>query len=116
MAKKGKPGTLTRPPATTPEELARITQVFLWIVQGQAEGHILEAIRATWPDQEPKPIIAAAIEELAKSADFNPKVIRGWCFEAYRDLYRRLYENGDFVGALRAVKLLQDMAARGPAA
>lgn len=66
--------------------------------------------RPTWPDQDAAPLIVAAVARLADAGEFDGQVIVGWCMEAYRDLYRRMVEVGDFAGALAAVKRMQDLA------
>ncbi len=83
--------------------------VFKWILSGAMEPDILEAIEATWPGESPKPLIAAAIERFCKAGEMEPAAVIGWCFEAYRDLYRRMVEIGDFAGALRAIKLITEL-------
>ena len=89
---------------------AAVADVFLWIVQGQTERDFLQALEQHFPASKPEPIIAAALKQLVQSADFDPTLIRGWCFEAYRDLYRRMVDVGDLAGALRAVRALEEMA------
>ncbi len=109
----GELATLPAPepePVRTPEEAARIHQVFRWIIEGQTEHDIRQAIAETWPLHEATPLIIAAIDQLQKSGRFEADVVRGWCFEAYRELFRKTLEIGDFAAALRAVKLIQDMA------
>lgn len=86
--------------------------MFQWILTGASEHQIKEAIDNAWPGQEAQPLIVAAVDELRKSGDFETGVIRGWCFEASRDLYRKMTEIGDFAGALRAVKQILQMAGR----
>ncbi len=116
MAKRNR-----KPPPAPPAELdnaislavldpKKVTQVFMWIVQGQTEGHIREAIEQLWPADDPRPLIIAAIHQLTESAKFNADIVRGWCFEAYRELYRQMVAMGDFPGALRAVSKLETMA------
>ena len=89
----------------------RVEQTVRWMLTGARDADVLEAIRTTWPDQELQPLIRDAIEQLAASGQFDRQVVRGWCFEASKDLYRRMVEIGDFAGALRAVKHIVDLAA-----
>jgi hypothetical protein len=90
---------------------ARIEQTVKWLLTGARDADVIEAIRTTWPDQELQPLLVAAVGELSSSAEFSRKVVRGWCFEASKDLYRRMVEIGDFAGALRAIKQIKDLAA-----
>lgn len=88
----------------------RVHQVFGWIIAGQTEHDIVGAIKQHWPEADAAPLIVAAVGRIEKAGQFDPGIVRGWCFEAYRDLYRRMIEVGDFGGAMRAVKLITDFA------
>jgi hypothetical protein len=59
-----------------------------------------------YPDENPDELVRAAIAQFETTARADVNVIRGWCLEAYRELYRRMIEIGDYPGALRAVKEL----------
>lgn len=87
-----------------------LEQVKKWILQGNSEHDIAEAIREKWPDVKTRPVIVAVMTEVAKSAAADPRAVAGWCIEATRHLYQRMVEVGDFPGALRAVKQLADFA------
>ena len=54
-------------------------------------------------------LLAAVMGDLEKSAACSPEILIGWCFEATRELYRRMIEIGDFSGALRAVKQIAEL-------
>jgi len=97
--------------AVPPPDPKRVEQTVRWFITGARDADILEAIETTWPGQPWEPLIAAAVEQLAASAAFDRKVVRGWCFEATKDLFRRMTEIGDFAGALRAVKQMAELAA-----
>lgn len=99
------------PPAVIAPHVDRVEQTVRWLLTGARDADVLEAIRTTWPDQELQPLILAAVDQLAASGRFDRLVVRGWCFEATKDLYRRMTEIGDFAGALRAVKQMWDLAA-----
>jgi len=97
--------------ATVPDLPAdRVNQVFNWIIAGGSEHDITDAIAQTWEDAKAMPLIVAAMQRIAKSADAEPDVIRGWCIEATRHVYQKAIEVGDLATALRAVKQLQGMA------
>lgn len=91
------------------DQSKKVHQVFLWIISGATEHQIHEAIALEWPAADARPLSVAAMARITEAADFDAKTIRGWCFEAYRDLYRRMIETGDFAGALRAVKEIQTL-------
>jgi len=102
------------PKAKQTTELAlpadRIAQVFTWILSGASEHEITEAISSNWPEAQAMPLIVAAMQRIAKSADAEPDVIRGWCIESTRLVYQRAIENNDLATALRAIKQLHQMA------
>ena len=90
--------------------------MFKWIVAGATEPDVVEAILQQWPDEQPKPLIAAAIDQIRRAGGFDGDLVRGWCFEAVRHLYRQMVEIGDYAGALRAAKQLWDFSRQMPAA
>jgi hypothetical protein len=103
-----KPTAIAKPPRD-PEPL-QVEQVVRWMLSGSRDADILAGIAATFPGQPIEPLIAAAVDELAKSAETDADVVKGWCFEATKELYRRMLDIGDLVGALRAVKQLMELA------
>lgn len=103
-------GLIPAPADPPPVDPARVDQTVRWLLTGARDADVLEAIRTTWPDQALPPLLQAAVESLAKSAEFDATVVRGWCFEATKDVYRRMLEIGDLVGALRALKQLAELA------
>ena len=100
-------------PAVKPNETAKkLNQVKRWILDGWSEYEIATAAAEEWPGENVKPLIATVMESLCDSAKFDSRVVVGWCFEATRDLYRRMVEMGDYAGALKAVKQLTDLGCR----
>jgi hypothetical protein len=87
-----------------------LSQVYEWIVQGAAEHQIVDAIAKTWPDEEARPLIVPCMKKIAKNAEADPEAVRGWCFEATRYLYQQSIAAGNFAVALKAIKMLHDMA------
>ena len=79
-----------------------------WMLQGASGAQILEAIAVKFPEMQPAELLTAAGNHFEKISNADPRLIRGWCFEATRDLYRRMIEIGDYANALRAVKQLRD--------
>jgi hypothetical protein len=88
---------------------AQVHQIKTWIVEGHTEHDITQAIATTWPGEKPKPLIVAALKLIAASGSVDPDLARGWCFEAYRSLYVKALEAGDFGTALRCVKEIGGM-------
>ncbi len=100
--------------ATTQLATEQLQQVYAWVLDGHDEHHIREAILAEWPDAKPPVLLAAAVEQLAKSADFDEALLLGFCLEATRHLYERMLSIGDFSGALKAIQQLHKLAATTP--
>lgn len=113
MTAQSEPAPLTAiSPSKCEAEAAAVHQVFKWILAGGTERDIREAIAKHFPAGDAQPLIVAAMRQYEKAGTFDAKIVTGWCFEAYRDLYRRMVEIGDFAGALRAVKLILDLSSR----
>ncbi len=94
----------------TPQDPARVHQVVRWVVSGATEYQIVESIRATWPEQDAAPLIVEALADITRNGELDKKLIRGFCFESARDVYRRAVEAGDFGSALRALKQIEGLA------
>lgn len=94
----------------SPVETGRVEQVITWLVAGHSEHNVVEAVQHHWPDQNMRDLMLAVVGRLKKTGEWSGPAVRGWCFEAAKDLYRRMVEIGDFAGALRAVKQIYDMA------
>lgn len=92
----------------------QLQQVHSWVLDGHDEHHIREAVLAEWPGADPPAIIAAAVEQISKSANFDESLILGFCLEATRHLYQRMLAIGDFSGALKAIQQLHKFASGSP--
>jgi hypothetical protein len=87
-----------------------VNQVYHWIIEGASEYDIGEAMQQAWPDADRGGLLLAALQKIRESNEIDPHTVLGFCFEATRDLYRRMVEIGDFPGALRALKQLAQFA------
>ena len=87
-----------------------LRQVVKWIVEGQGEADIRDAIAATWPDAKARPLIVAAMKELAKQAEPDMSILKGFVLEGTREIYRKALEVGDQQTALRALAQLLKLA------
>lgn len=96
------------PPPAAPK-IDPISAVMKWVLQGATERDIREAIEKSFPGEDPPALLAAVIGDLEKAASCPPDVLIGWCFEATREMYRRMVEIGDYPGALRAVKQILEL-------
>jgi hypothetical protein len=78
------------------------------MLQGASGAQIIEAITDKFPNADPRELLRLSGNHFEKIANADTRLIRGWCYEATRDLYRRMLEVGDYANALRAVKQLRD--------
>jgi hypothetical protein len=103
---------VTRPaePTPTPPPAALVSLVFQWILDGHSEHHIRESLADRDPGVPADALIIEAVKRFAEAGQFQPEIMLGWCAEAYRDIYRVAREAGDVATALRAVKLLSQLA------
>lgn len=97
---------LSRPPT----EADRVRETIKWILAGHAEPDIVDAIVQKWPKQKTKPLIAKAIQQIAKAGEIDTNLVFGFCFEATREIFRKASEVGDHQTALRALKQLYDLS------
>jgi hypothetical protein len=79
-----------------------------WMLQGASGAQIVEAIAEKYPDADVKVLLQKAGDHFESISRADTSLIRGWCLEATRDLYRRMIEVGDYPNALRAVKQMRD--------
>jgi hypothetical protein len=77
------------------------------MLEGNRTADIIEAANGKFPDENPKKLIQAATDHFQTIALADTAVIKGWCFEAYRELYRRMVDVGDYKGAIAAIKELR---------
>lgn len=94
--------------ATISDNDEAVRQVFRWILAGGSGNDIVLAASKKWPGRDSSPLIVQAMSQITASADADQDTVRGWCYEATRDLYRRMLESGDLKGAMQAVKQLHD--------
>ena len=87
-----------------------IESVVDWMIQGANGSQILEAIAEKFPTLDSSTLIRGAGDHFDRIARADTSLLRGWCFEATRDLYRKMLEVGDYPNALRAVKQMRDFA------
>lgn len=115
MAKRKPETTPTKqaePPAIVPPPVdpERVEQIVRLILQGKRDFDVVRYIRRAWPDQDPAQLLISCGAHFQQQADFKPAVILGWCFSATMEVYRRMLEEGDLMGALRAIKQLRELS------
>ena len=98
-------------PATDPNAQSRDpeAQVVEWILAGAGNQDLRQAVATSFTNLDPDKLIVQALKSLESSAGRWRGLAMGFCYEASRELYRRMVEIGDFPGALRAVKQLADL-------
>jgi hypothetical protein len=96
----------TTPIATTPPAPVAVLQ---WLISGANEHDIVEALRAKYPDADPRQTMAAVLDKLVAEGQPRPDALRGWVLVSYRELYRRMLEVGDFDGARKVLKNITEI-------
>ena len=83
------------------------TELTQQIVRLMLEGHslidVIEYIKSQENNLTTEQACEWAFTFFENAADITEKSRIGWCLEAYRELYRKMVEIGDFNGAVRCV-------------
>jgi hypothetical protein len=87
-----------------------LAQTILWLIEGNRVDDVSQALRAAYPGADPAALVARAADHFATIAQADPTVIRGWCLESLREMYRRMVDVGDYAGALKALRELMQYA------
>jgi hypothetical protein len=96
--------------AISKTDQAPLRQVVGWILGGNTEADVLDAIGKQWPAEKARPLIVKAISEIAKAGEPDAVLIRGFCLEGTREVYRKCVEVGDHATALRALRQLRELS------
>ncbi len=112
-----------KPPASPPElqvQLPAIVlpqataeqehQVFVWLLEGNSDYHINQAIEATMPEIDAAALIGRIVARIEQAGQADPGAVRGWCMEAYRHVYSLMMKTGDYPAAARVIKELAKLA------
>lgn len=85
---------------------AHVKKVIYWILNGHSMLDINEAMEQEWPDNKElhKAIMNHVLLFFTKSGEANPDIVRGWCLESLRELYRKMVDIGDFANAAKVIK------------
>jgi hypothetical protein len=89
------------------------TELTAEVVRLMLEGHSLSDV-IEYMQKEEKGLSAEqatawAYSWFEQSADIPEKSRLGWCLEAYRELYRKMLDIGDFNGAVKCVSEIQKL-------
>lgn len=87
-------------------------QVISWLLEGHRDSDIKAAIAERWPEEDAHALAVSAVDHFAKAATCDRRVVVGWGMEAYRDLYRKMLDIGDYANAMKAVKELVALATK----
>ena len=96
-----------------------MAKVHAFLLEGHSLPEIEEACSIHFPKHDSKSLLNLAAKPFSEYSKEPEDAVRGWCLAAARDLYRKLASVGAYADALRAVKLVADLAAKnvsGPGA
>jgi hypothetical protein len=96
---------LTKPAPSDP-----LQQVIAWMIEGQREPDIVATLKLTFPRLKPNEILEKAVDHFVEASKCPQNVILGWALEAYRELYRRTLDIGDYGAATRILKEMTTLA------
>lgn len=96
--KKATPAEEKSPPAepVVDPRIVALREIADWILRGENEVSIAEAIRTRFPKEDANSLLASAFEYLGELAGTDPDLRRTWHIAARRELYRRTVEIHDF--------------------
>lgn len=89
-------GKTPPPPPPVDPRITALRETADWILRGENEVSIREAIKVLFPNQDSQRLLADAFEYIAELAGANPELRRTWHIAARRELYRRALEIHDF--------------------
>lgn len=87
-----------------------MNQVVTWMLIGGSGYDVTQAVVERFPDYPVGDVIAAAAAHFRSAGVADPAAIRGFCIEAYRELYRKSLTIGDLGTALKALARLERTA------
>jgi len=106
MAKRKQPAETTALATIPPQEA--VQQIKTWIVEGQQAADIATTAREHFPKIPAELLLGAALDELRlEAAELDTDAARGFLLNAYREIYRRTLDIGDFSNALSALRAFE---------
>jgi hypothetical protein len=87
----------------SPTDREAAVKVYGMLLEGHSRPEIEEAIKTLYPKLDAGQLVGTALTAFERLTNEPPRILKGWCLEASRDLYRKMLEVGDFTGALRAI-------------
>jgi len=89
-----------------PTECPQLHEILQWVLDGNDEFSVREAMAAKFPAMDADAAISEIVAYLSEAGQASGDVVRGFCLEAYRDLYERMRTDGDLINAARVIKEL----------
>lgn len=80
------------------------------LTEGNAINDVVEFILVENPEVQREQILNAGFDWFVSASNIPEKYIKGWCYEAFRELYRKLIEVGDYNSAIKCVKEINLMS------
>lgn len=98
----------------TPEdtEAAKVNQVTTWILEGNRDHLIREAIRETWPTADADALILEAMQSVERAAAELRGRADDWALESLRFIYAKQIEIGEYAGAVGTIKQIHALTAK----
>ena len=93
---------------------AKINAVLKQIIRGDGPNDVYAAIAKKYPKDNAQDLVNGVMAKLRDAADFDQDIVIGWCFEATREVYRKMIAARDYTGALRAIKQVAEIAKHVP--
>lgn len=89
------------------------TEIWKMLLDGHNRADILSYFTVKYPDVDGPAVFDAALALFSDSA-MTVSGVNGFCQAATKKLYRNLVSIGDYIGALRAIKQLHELAEKAP--
>lgn len=80
-----------------------------WLTDGNTERDIVESLRTMHPDADLADVLEEVRRMLTEEANADETQLRGWLALAYRRLYQRMADIGDFSGARQALNEIRTL-------
>lgn len=84
------------------------------MLQGHSGYDVTEAVATKFPQYRPADVLRSAADHFRRAGVAEPEPIRGFCIEAYREIYQKSLAIGDLSTALKALARLEKTAGGGP--
>lgn len=83
-----------------------------WLLTGASEQQVREALAARYPGVAPGPVMAEVQQHLVAAGNPSSDAVRGWALLAYRSLYQRLLQTGDYDGCRKCIREITMLSSR----